>query len=264
MLPPQHPYRRAQRRRAATTARAGGFSPQQAGVSAWLRLAASTPVSSEYDAVTDVLNTNPTAQTDADRKPTATTAANGLPITTFDGTDVLTWSLAASNNATAAWGFALWFNPGSVAGSQAILSIRTAAASVNKLMIWLSGSKLAMDAYVSGNNGRRIESTTTTMVAGTWYWLRVAYDSAVGGDGCVSLYVDEALQAVTANNLGAGGTLGALPAPTGTALFGGVTDSDTPSTPVQNGGIYGPNWFILNAIPTAGQAANLQTFERPT
>jgi Concanavalin A-like lectin/glucanases superfamily len=264
MLPRNHPFRRAQRRRAATVARSGGFTPPQAGVSAWLRLAASTPVSSEYETVVDVLNSNPAAQTSANRKPAAGTSANGLPTATFDGTDVVPWPMHASNNSTTTWGLALWFNPASVAGSQAILSIRTTPASVNKLMIWLSGSKLAMDAYISGNNGRRIESTTTTLVAGTWHWLRVAYDSSGGGDGCVSLFVDEAAQSVSASNLGAGGTLGALPAPTGTALFGGVTDSDTPSTPVQNGGIYGPNWFVLNATPSAAQVANLRTFEQPT
>ncbi len=71
-------------------------------------------------------------------------------------------------------------------------------------------------------------------------------------------------QSLTYGNLGAGGTLGVLPSPTGNALIGGSTNTDTPVQPLANGSQLGPNLPALTANWNAAQIAAFLAFEAPT
>ena len=265
MLPPQHPYRRAQRRRAATTARAGGFSPSQvSAVTSWLRLADSLEALGEWDEIYDVRDpANPVLQTDADRRTAVGTSGNSLPTAVFDGTDVLLWALAAGNNHTAKLGFWIWFKPASTASVQHLVAVVSPTATAQKIDVYANNAQVFCECYISGVAGR-FGRTGNVLSAGTWSAIYVQYDSSRGGDANLAIFHNGSSQSLTYGNLGAGGTLAALPTVTGSALIGGVTNSDTPSQPIANGGELGPNLFVLNDNLTAGQIAALLAFEAPT
>lgn len=240
-----------------------GFSPLGTGkVSAWLRLAASTISSGEYDAVVDVLNSNPTNQADADRKPAAATAANGLPVMTFDGSDVLVWPITAQNYITTKLGYWLWYKPATVAGQQTLLKPPLSGANVN---LYGSGSQIQVEIYMTpGSTGRFANCAALSLTAGAWHSIYMQYDSSRGGDANVVFYVNGVLKAMTYGNLGAGEALGVLPSASGSMTIGGGSNSDTPSAPIANGGQIGPNLYVFNDNLTASEIAALHDFERPT
>ncbi len=276
MLPRNHPFRRAQRRRAATAARAGGFFPTQvSGVSAWLRLPASTAVSSEWETVVDALNSNPATQTSANRKPAAATSANGLPIATFDGSDMWVWPVAASNHSTTAWELLLWIKPASVAANQRVFACDTSSgASVNRIRVGLNASGGAQALiFITNADGRQFDTPNSVLTAGAWTFLRLAYDSAktaeadldgLTTDAKVRIFINGTAQALTGSNVGAGGTIGALRTATGNNVIGAANDADAPVQPLTNGAQTGPNVYVANTALTAAQASNLQGFEQPT
>lgn len=242
----------------------GSFYPTQLGakLSAWLRLAASTPNAGEYDVVVDVLNSNPTSQTDADRKPAASTAANGLPVADWDGTDVLVWPVHASNNQVDNTGFALWMKLTGVAAANVSIVELAGGTSATKLSMQVENAKARATAYISGNNGRTLTSTGNVFSAGVWAFYRLAYVSSIGGDLCLKLYVNEVAVTGSYTNTGAGGTLGVLPTVTGNVLLGGQSNSDTPFfSPI---GSFGPNIYCIAGDLTAAEGAALMAFDRPT
>lgn len=258
---------------------AGGSAPftpaQVSKVSAWLRLAASTITAGEYDAVVDVLNSNPTAQTDTDRKPAAATAANGLPVTTFDGSDMLLWTLAASNASTAAWELLGYIKPANVATTQRIYAADTSSgASVNRLRVGInSNGGVNVLVFITNANGRTFDTPNSSLTAGVWTFLRVAYDSAktaecdtdgATADAKLRVFLNGTAQAITAGDVGAGGSIGALRAVTGTAIIGAANDADAPVAPLLNGTQVGPNIMIANAAVTTSEAAAIQGFEAPS
>ena len=244
------------------------FDPRDSGkISAWLRLSASTISSGEYDTVVDVLNSNPTSQADTDRKPAATTAANGLPVMQFDGSDVLAWPLIAANNSTTKIGWAFWYNPASVAAvTQELLCVfdGTGGASARKLLFYQFGSAINAAAYINATDGRNGATASSVVAVGTWVWMRLAYDSSLGGDTNLKIYLNGSSQSLTYSNVGAGGTLTTLPSVTGNALIGSLANTDAGSGPLLNGALIGPNVFVLNADLTAAEEASLMNFEKPT
>lgn len=253
---------------------APGFTPLQvSAVTAWLRLAASTITGGEYDTVVDVLNSNPTAQTDADRKPAASTSSNGLPTMTFDGTDVLTWPLAASNNSTVRWGIACWLRISNVSPVQHIYNVMSnnGHATTTRCVLACSSGTVQVAVYTSAFNGRSF-TTSGALSANTWAFVRVAYDSTKSAeadldgltdDAKVRVFVNEVAQALTAADVGAGGTIGALQNPTGRAVIGAANDADSPVAPLQTASILGPNIYVMNANLASGQGLALMNFEAP-
>ena len=244
------------------------FDPRDSGkISAWLRLSVSTINSGEYDTVVDVLNSNPTSQADTDRKPAAATSANGLPVMTFDGSDMLVWPLIAANNSTTKIGWAFWYKPASTSGVvQEMITIfnGSGGASAKKLQLYQFSSQIFGEAYISGSDGRAANTPSSTVASGTWVWVRLDYDSSRGGDDNLRLYINGSLPSITYGNLGVGGTLTTLPAATGNALIGSLIDSDAGSAPLLNGAQIGPNIFTLNANLTAAEETALMNFEKPT
>jgi hypothetical protein len=256
----------------------GGFHPiQVSAVNAWLRLAASTPVSSEYETIVDVLNSNPAVH--ADRKCAATTAANGLPTMTFDGSDVVPWPLAASNFNANKFGLALWLKPGNITTTQSIYAIYNTAATLRSIYIFMVNSgQIGIQIFIGNNtDGRQFNTANGVISAGVHNWLRFQFDSSktneadtdgATADAKVRLFTGtgavETARALTGSNIGAGGTLSTLRTATGSALIGGLTDADAPTTPLVNTGVIGPNVYILDDTPTAAQGNALMGFEVPT
>lgn len=252
------------------------FSPTQvSALSAWLRLAASEATLGEYDNVTDVLTNNDAVQADADRKPAAATSANGLPVATFDGTDVWTWPIAASNHSTDKWELLLWVKPASLGAGQRVFACDTSGgATLSRLRVTLNTSGgVDVLVFITNSDGRQFSTPNSLVSAGAWSFLRIKYDSlgaaeadtdGLTTDAKVRVFVGGTARALTGANVGAGGAIGALRTATGDNLIGAATNSDTPVSPLLNGGQIGPNVFVTNAALTTAQAAALMAFEAPT
>lgn len=276
----QNVSRLARRRRAwQSAAGSQAFSPVDSGaIGAWLRLAASTPVSSEYQTIVDVLNSNPAAQTDADRKTAAGTSANGLPIATFDGSDVIPWPIAASNFNANKFGLSFWFRPGSITTTQSLYAIYNSAASLRSVYLFqVTSGQLGVQFFIGNNtDGRQFNTGNGVLTAGVYNYVRLQFDSSKTAeadtdgateDAKVRLFTgtsSETARALTGSNIGAGGTLSTLRTATGSALIGGLTDADAPTTPLVNNTVMGPNFFVWRDTPTAVAAGLVMGFEVPT
>jgi len=253
----------------------GSFDPRQvSAIKRWYRLAASTPVSGEYQTIVDVFGGTALTQTSSNRKPAASTAANGLPIAMWDGSDMALMTLDASgtgNNSDTTWEIDVWWNIVNIAGAaQRILACDTAAgASLNRLRIGtLAAGSLSVDVFVTNADGRNF----TTAITNGIHHLRIAYNSAGTQDSTASpaatdkmrVWIDGVASGLTAVNIGAGGALGSLRSATGTAIFGAANDADAPVSPQLNTAWQGPNLTIADAILSDTEAANLRLFEVPT
>lgn len=250
---------------------AGGaaFDPRDSGkVSGWLRLAASSQSGGEWTSLTDVLNSNPAVQADADRKCAVGSSANGLPTMVFDATDMYQWPLNATiNNRTDKQGYWLWFQPNGVSGVQRILNATIAAGAAvtfEKFSLYANNRTLVCEVYLTNANGRAFTTTTNVLTSGTWTSIYLQYDSSRGGDANYALYTDGVLRSNNIINIGAGGTLGALQQPTGHILIGAFNNSDTPTQPITDEGELGPNLFAFNDNLTTGEIAAFQAFEAPS
>lgn len=252
------------------------FSPTQiSSVKRWYRLAASTAVSGEYEAVEEVLGGTDLSQTDADRKPAAATAANGLPVATFDGTDVWLQTLESGNNGTAKWWMLVWVKPADFGASQGLYHAMTAAgASAQRARLGIaSGTGLPFfSIFTSGFNGR-IYTAATALTAAAWQAVYVQFDGSRTGeadgdgdteDSKLRMALGTTFLALSAGDEGTGGTPSALLAATGTCTIGATSDSDTPGAPLRNGSQLGPNLFFGDEPLTDEQLAALVSFEVPT
>jgi hypothetical protein len=263
------PRLRSAARRRDRLHKLGGFYPTQvSAVSAWLRLAASTAVSSEWPTVVDVLNAgSPLTQPSANRIAAVGAAANGLPTMVFDGTDVHVWPLTAANNGVSKLGFWFWFKPASLASIQVIMAVRTGTggASARKFDLRTGTSgEVAAQVFISGADGRQGITGTGKLVVGTWSAIYMQYDDSRGGDANLRIYVAGVNETLSYSNLGVGGTLTTLPVVTGNGLIGASDNLDAPGGPVLSGGLIGPNIFAFNDNLTAAQITLLMAFEAPT
>lgn len=252
-----------------------GQSPAAiSAVRAWYRLAASTPVSSEWETVVDVLGGASLVQTDADRKLAVGAAANGLPTGTYDGSDCMRMPLGANNFSTSKYGLSFWWTPNSIGSTQNLFAIVSPDASVNVLTFRVNSSGvLALTVYIATNADGRVYTTAGTVSNGAMVYPRVQIDmtrtaecdlDGLTTDAKVRVFINEVAQAMVATDLGAGGALTTLRTPVGAAVVGALTDADAPGTPLRNGNIHGPNTFILLDTPTPAQGLALMNFERPT
>lgn len=236
-------------------------------VSGWIRLAASSQSGGEWTpSIVDVLNGgSPIVQTDVDRRAAVGASANSLPTMVFDGTDVHLWPQSPAHSSTAKVGIWLWYRPATVSGIQRLYGVANgvAGSGSNRLQFYANGSTLSCEAYITGADGRSATTPSLTLTAGVWHALYVQYDSSRGGDDNLRIYVNGVLPSLVYANVGAGGTLAALPAATGNALVGAGTDSDTPVQAIANGGMLGPNAYAMVDNLTASEQTAFLNFERP-
>lgn len=249
-----------------------------APIKRWYRLAASTPNAGEYDTITEVFGGAAVVQTDADRKPAAATS-NGLPVATFDGTDVMLITLdpaGSGNNGTSQWWTAFRFKPAGFNSSQTFLGWTSAAGTApNKLAVGFPNDgtgKITFTVFASGFNGR-VYTTTGGVVDATWNHVYVQFDGTrtnefdsdgLTSDAKVRVFVGNTALAITAGDSGTGGTASALLSSVGTAALGGGNDVDAPSGPLRNGAQMGPNLLFGTTPLSAAQLAAIVNFEVPT
>lgn len=250
-----------------------GFSPASlTAVGAWYRMSASTAVAGEWETIVDVLGGSSLVQTSALRKLATGLSANGYPIGTYDGSDCMRMPLGANNFNASKFGVAWWQKPAG-AGSQYRFNIYNNDAAARVLTLRQFNATIVVDIYIATNVDGRAYTTANVLTAGVWDYVRLQIDmtktnefdaTGVDTDAKVRLLVGEVGIALTASNIGLGGTLTTLRSPTGAAIFGALQDADAPTAPVANGTLHGPNTFVFTNTPTAAGAQALMNFEGPT
>lgn len=196
----------------------------------------------------------------------AASAGNSRPIATYTSAnnDAMVRSVTGINQTTK-WGFAGWFRqPVSALETVFCIFTGTNGASARKVLCQFTTSRrVIFGAYISGTDGRMGTTAINALpAAGTWAWVYWLYDSSLGGDANIRIRINTVNQAgLTMANIGVGGTLTTLPAPTGNGIFGNL--SDAVSLQGFNGDI-GPNAFFLNDDLTVDEETNLMNFEAPT
>ena len=234
-----------------------------AALRGWIDLSASSQSGGEWTQFLDVKNNNPGA-INAARRPAVAAANNGLPVASFVTNDAVAVPLVAGiNNQTDRLGWAFWVKVGNLAGFNTLLSISsgTGAASAAKIQLFLNGSNaITVDAYISGANGRRFTSTAT-VAEDSWTWLRLRYDSSLGGDANVATFINGAAATGTYSNLGSGGTLTTLPTTTGNLIIGNINDGSASAALT---GSIGPDIFFLGEDPSVADELRLMNYRVPT
>jgi hypothetical protein len=251
------------------TAGGGAFEPRDTGkVAGWLRLQASSQSGGEFTNWVDAVNSNPAVQADTDRRAAVSASVNGLPTMVFDATDMYQWPLSAAiNNMTTKLGFWFWFKPSNVAAVQRLLNctITTgAAATFEKFSLYANNRTLLCETYITNATGRVGTTASNVLTVDTYTAIYMQYDSSRGGDANLAIFTDGTSRTLNYTNIGAGGTLGALQAPTGNIIIGSFNNSDTPAQPILDEGELGPNLFAFNDNLTAGEIADFLAFEAPT
>lgn len=269
------PRQRAARARRMRTRRAGGFHPMQiAAVKRIYSLEASTPVSGEYSSVVEMRGGSPLVQTSANRKPAASTSANGLPVAVFDGSDMWSYTLESGNNGTAKWFLAFRLNPSQVPATQHTWDAMTVGGSSIQRMqtVLTSTGTFGIDLFSSGFNGRAYR-TVGTLTAGAWVHIYVAFDNSKTAefdtdgatvDSKLRIAFGTTFQTITASDLGTGAAPASLQSATGTGMVGAANDSDTPVAPLQNNTLWGPYTYTGDAGLSDGELAAVVNFKVPT
>src|SRR5687767_5905601 len=197
------------------------FPTQNSKIKGWLRAAATTPTGTSYAEWVDVLNSNPAVQATSTKRPSTSTSTNGLPVVLFDGGDLMQWPLSASiNNMTDKFGLIFRFKPAVVNTIQRLFNATIAAgASVGfeKFSIYLVNRTLVIEIYITNATGRTV-TTGNIFLAGEYTHVYFQYDSSRGGDANAVIYADKTLLSPSFGNIGVGGTLAALQAPTGNMI----------------------------------------------
>jgi hypothetical protein len=244
----------------------GKFNPLQLSkASGWLRLAASTAVGGEWPTVVDVINPGSPMTSSGARIAAVGASANGLPTMVLDGTDVHLWPVSPAHSSRTKWGLWLWYKPASIVGLQMLYNVQNGVggSATRRISIFQNGATVQFTAYLDNFNGRS-GATPNVLVAGSYSAFYFQYDSSRGGDANIATFVGGSAQTLNYTNDGAGGVLGQLQVASGSAVIGGATDSDTPSSPIANGGEIGPNIVPFNDNLTAAEIARMLTFEAPT
>ena len=251
-------------RRSRTARDSKAFRPTQlSAVTAWLRLANATTSGGKYTSIPDVLNSNPAAQADTDRQPAAATSANGLPIATWDGSDVIPWTITAATNSTAAWGFCLWIKPtANVATRQRLFKAFFPGATA-KIQVDIVSGGLEINWYTDATNGRQ-QVAASSITASVWQFLRLEHNGAGSADADkLKAFVNEVDKASSYGNISGGGTMATLNSASGFWTLGAREDQDAPTSPLLSGFQTGPNINVMSTIISASQGAALMNIEAP-
>jgi hypothetical protein len=241
-------------------------------LSAWLRVANATVTGSGVSSLPDVLNANPAVQATDSKRPPLGTSANGLPILTFNGSQMLQWPLIPANNGTSALGCAFWYKPGIVNDFQMPFGITAEAGStaVYKFMFPQPTNALALKCFFSGvGNGRNGQSSLVLNV-GQWYFVTGEYYS-IGTEAVRHvLTIDGVVLSLTYSNDNSGGS-GNLSAASGNAIIG--SSNTTGGLPaLATGAALGPNIYTFNnkmagateGLLTPAARIALMNYEAPT
>jgi hypothetical protein len=225
-------------------------------VAAWLRNDATLVDPTSWSSILD--GNNPT-QSVAARRPTAD--VNGH--LSFATNDCYPWLLNGQNNFTTKWGLCGWMRqPVSALETLFCIYDGVGGATARKLYLQTNTARrLVFGAFISGNDGRQMMTPSNSLpVAGTPTFVYFAYDSSLGGDANIKIFIDFVeIGGLVGANLGVGGVLTTLPAPTGFALFGNLANSAGGSTPYN--GTLSKNWYLTSDTLTVAEQQNLAALE---
>jgi hypothetical protein len=237
----------------------GGLRPwnpvDNAKITAWHE---NTTLSGAISSVTDRKNTNPMAQSDADRQ--AVGATNGGMVFTNDS---LVLPMHASNNFTTGLGFAAWTKQPVSADENWIVGVPNPGGTTDWKFYsqYASSRRFLLAFFTSGGNGRQFTTAVNAIpAAGTPFFLKWFYNSVPAGDANLTLTVNgvSALAGGAWANIGTGGTLGALNTVTGNYFIGNFANSDAGQAGLQ--GTFGQDIFTLNADFTAAEETQAMNF----
>jgi hypothetical protein len=243
----------------------GDLSTANGGpVSAWLQASAATLVSGAVSSLPDALNSNPATQTTAGSRPPLETSSNGLPCMHFfggAGSRGLVWPLAAGNNSVNQWGIACWIRFDTFGTSFIYMVDASSGASPVKTRLMLNSvGGFEVTQFISGGNGRYGVSAAAAIVIARWSFLTVEYDKDPATEALKQVItVNGAAIGLAFNNIGAGGTLGALPAAAGNSYI------------ASSNALVGPNIYVFNSKMAAASQGlltpqarfDLMNYERP-
>ena len=205
MSPPDRAQRYALRRKRPS----GSFNPLQlSAITAWLRVANSTVTGAGISSLPDVLNVNPAVQgTDANR-PALGTSANGLSLITGASGKVLTWPLAASNNATSQWGIAMHIRSPLSTAARAFWGVRGGnGADIDRIFVRVgTDESVNAQVFIDASNARQGATAASQIGDNTWHHVTIEFDgTAVAEAAKLTITVDTAVKALTLRNpVGAG------------------------------------------------------------
>ena len=218
-------------------------------VAQWASLPASTPSSGKWATWKELRTGNHIVQPDTDRQPAAGNAANGVPIATFNGSNVLTYPITAANNSTRFWALIMRVKPtANLSTRQRILHIGFSAASP-KVIVDLVSNTLEVTFYNSTTTGKQLVCAAA-LTANVYQSMRVQWNGDGANDAAkAKAFVNGVDQGGTITDVGSPGTMTDLTAPSvgNTILIGASNDSDTPSTALQSGFVIGAHIYILSA-----------------
>jgi hypothetical protein len=204
---------------------------------------------------TSMLDSNHAVQTVDARRPVG--GADGSM--TYATNKAMVWPLNGTNNHTAIWWCAFWYDQ-PVSALETLFAIYngTNGASARKLFVQTNTSRrLTFGVYDAGAGLRQAMTNTSVLpAAGTPGFIRVEYDGSQSGDNKFKLFVNEVL--ATNNMSGAGTAPTELNAPTGNAIFGNLNDGV--ASTAYNGFLY-RNFYLGNGLLTAAEGAALMNFE---
>jgi hypothetical protein len=242
----------------------GALTVATSPVGSWLRLAASTINAGHYDTVANVLVPgNPTNQTVAGRRPTATTSANGLPCASYDGGDYWLLPIVASNNDPAVFGLHLWIKLTNTGARQRLVAAFFGSAGPRVLFDIVGGGILIQAASVYPN-GMQYEKTNFLTV-GVWTSLLFMVN-ANGATNADKFWVKKDGVLVTGGTFYFQGTgdMSVLATSSGSYQLGASSESDTPGSAMFAGTLTGPNWHFFNVLPSVEAQDAIRLLEVPT
>lgn len=267
MLDRLHPRRRGIKRWREHR-HAGGFNPAQLSpVTAWLRTNAT---SGAVASIADVINVNPATQGTALNQPTGTTL-NGLPATSFDGSeDYLSWPIITATNGAVTFGFASWIKFGSVAATRRIFCCNStnSGATAARLEFIRANDILLGDVYTNLFVSRRGQTAAGAAQATTAVFLSFEFDGgqALEADK-FTIWINNVKQALTFSDSSGTPPGSTMPAtliqPTGSIALGGITTASSLNS------IWGRNQYTLGGaggiagggLLTSAQRLALMNFE---
>lgn len=215
-------------------------------------------------------------QSTAGRRPAVGTTTAGLPTAVFTAATPTQLSLpvAANNNSTQKWGFALWLSITTYAALKYILSIGGATGRYDncKAEINFDGSRRCNLAFfgqdTSNYTGRQLLSATNSCpAANTPFWLRAQFDGTQATELLRhKIFINgvDVSSGGTYSNVGSGGTPVLLrPNAENIPIILGSYDNTADAT-FATSFKWGSNAYFFNGSPSAANDAKLMAFDAMT
>jgi hypothetical protein len=225
----------------------GGAVALPSNVTGWLRnLAAPGALASWSNVLSPSV---PAVQPTAGRQAASEVGGSVL----FDGGDVYSWPLIANmNKNVSTLGFAMWFEPASLAAINDLLAIHTGTggASVSTWIMCSQSNNFRLDVKNNGLVGRR-GAAVAVLTVGVPAFITCEFNGNMPTEATRHVItINGVVQTLSFSAISGGVSATALNDPTGNILIGGAADADVGVEPILNGGRLSMNvWAGTSALP---------------